>query len=299
MYLGSLITAMVTPFKEDLSVDYNTAKKLAKFLVDNGSDGIVVCGTTGESPTLTHDEKLKLFKTVKEVVGDNASVIAGTGSNSTAASIELTKQTEKTSVDAILAVAPYYNKPPQEGLYRHFKAIADNTKLPVIIYNIPSRSVVNISADTTIALSEVNNIVGTKEASGNYDDIAKIINKTSDGFLVFSGDDSATYPIMSLGGDGVISVTSHVAGNQMREMLDYCHKGVWDRALTLHNRLLPLFKGMFVTTSPILIKAALAEIGMPVGSLRLPLINASNEQISALKKVMVETGIITSVASIT
>lgn len=286
MDFGSLLTAMVTPFKDDLSVDYATAKKLATYLVENGTDGIVVAGTTGESPTLSHNEKLELFKAVKEEVGNRATVIAGTGTNNTQASIELTKEAEKIGVDGAMLVAPYYNKPPQEGLFQHFKTVAENTNLPIIIYNIPSRSVVNISAETTIALSDIKNIVSTKEASGNFEQIAKIISETPDDFLVYSGDDSATYPIMALGGDGVISVVSHVAGNQMKDMLENCQRGAWDRALSAHNRLMLLFKALFETTNPILVKAALREVGMNVGGLRLPLIEATEAQRVKIKRVM-------------
>ena len=210
--LGRLITAMVTPFNKKGEVDYTQAKKLALALLKSGSEGLVLAGTTGESPTLVHEEELKLFAEVKKAVGNKGSIIANTGSNSTAEAIISTKDAEKLGVDACLLVVPYYNKPSQEGLYQHFKTIALSTKLPCILYNVPTRTITNISADTTIKLSKIPNIIGIKEASGNLEQITKIINEAQMGFLVWSGDDSATLPMLALGAYGVISVTSHLAG---------------------------------------------------------------------------------------
>jgi 4-hydroxy-tetrahydrodipicolinate synthase len=203
---------MVTPFAADGSVDYEQAKRLALALLDSGSDGLVVVGTTGESPTLLRDEELRLFREIKQVVGERGSVIAGTGSNSTAEAIEATRAAEKTGVDACLLVVPYYNKPTQDNLYRHFKAIAESTGLPCILYNVPSRTVASLSADTVIRLSRIDNIVGVKEASGNLGEIAKIIENTPGDFIVWSGNDTDTLPIMALGGYGVISVASNIVG---------------------------------------------------------------------------------------
>ena len=211
---------MVTPLNREGKVDYQQAKKLALALLDSGSDGVLVVGTTGESPTLTKEEEQCLFAEVKSAVGDRGAVIAGTGSNNTAEAIEATKKAEQLGVDACLLVVPYYNKPSQDGLYRHFKAVAQETSLPCILYNVPSRTVVSLSADTAIKLSQIDNIVGVKEASGNLSEIAKIINNTREDFLIWSGNDSDTLPILALGGYGVISVASHLVGSQITEMID-------------------------------------------------------------------------------
>lgn len=277
---------MVTIFKDDLSVDYDACLKLANFLIENGSDGLVVSGTTGESPTLTDDEKLNLFSKIKEEIGGKARIIAGTGSNSTEHSIELTKEAEKTGVDAVMLVTPYYNKPPQEGLIQHFKAVAKATSLPVILYNVPSRTGLNIEAQTSITLSKVENIEAIKEASGNLEQIKTIIDTTEDSFKVYSGDDSSTFEIMKLGGDGVISVASHIVGSQIKEMLNLCTQGNFEDAEQLNNQLMPLFKGLFKTTNPILVKAGLELIGQPGGPLRLPLIAATAEQKSELANLL-------------
>lgn len=217
--LGRLLTAMVTPFNEKGEVDYEQAKKLALALLDSGSEGLLVVGTTGESPTLIREEETHLFREVKSAVGDRGAVIAGTGSNSTAEALEATKGAEQLGVDACLLVVPYYNKPTQEGLYQHFKTVAESTSLPCILYNVPSRTVVNLSADTVIRLSQIDNIIGIKEASGNLDQVAKIIGGAKEGFLVWSGNDGDTLPILALGGYGVISVASHLVGNQILSLI--------------------------------------------------------------------------------
>ncbi|MDI6689027.1 MAG: 4-hydroxy-tetrahydrodipicolinate synthase [Actinomycetota bacterium] len=286
MEFGSVLTAMVTPFKGDLTLDYDRAQELATYLIENGSDGLVISGTTGESPTLTADEKVQLFKVIKEAIGNKGTVIAGTGSYCTAESIELTKRAEKVGVDGSMLVTPYYNKPPQEGLYNHFKTIAESTSLPIILYNVPSRTAQNLEASTTIALSKVHNIVGIKEAGGNLAQIAKIVSETPDDFLVYSGDDGLTLPIIALGGVGVISVASHIAGREIQQMIKAYKKGNTQEALELHLRLLPLFKALFMTTNPIMVKAAVKLKGIDVGAPRPPLIEANREQISKLKKIM-------------
>jgi len=218
--LGRLLTAMVTPFDEEGGVDYEQAKRLSLALLDSGSDGLVVSGTTGERPTLTDEEQLKLFAAVKEAVGNRGTVMAGTGSNCTLEGVVMTREAERVGVDAILLVVPYYNKPTQEGLFAHFKAIAESTTLPCILYNVPSRTVTNLAPETVIRLSKIDNIAGVKEASGNLDQIAKIIEGTGKDFLVYSGNDGDTFPIIAMGGYGVISVVSHLAGKQMRDMID-------------------------------------------------------------------------------
>jgi 4-hydroxy-tetrahydrodipicolinate synthase len=284
--LGRLITAMVTPMKEDGSVDYEQAKILAKKLIDSGSDGVVVVGTTGESPTLIRSEELKLFAEIKEAVGDRASVIAGTGSNATAEAMEATRQAEEIGVDACLLVVPYYNKPSQEGLYQHFKAIALSTKLPCILYNVPSRTVASLSAETTIRLSHIDNIIGTKEASSNFDEISRIISSTREDFRVWSGNDSDTLPMLSLGAYGVISVVSHLAGKQMKEMLQSFLDGNMAKAVQIHNHLMPLFKNMFITANPCPLKYALNYLGFHVGKPRLPLVEPDEKSAAVIREVL-------------
>ena len=275
--LGRLLTAMVTPFDPEGNVDYDQAKRLAIALLDSGSDGLVVSGTTGESPTLSREEKLKLFAEVKEAVGGRGTVIAGTGNYCTKDSIELTRAAESVGVDAILLVVPCYNKPTQEGLFQHFKAIVTATSLPCILYNVPSRTVVNLAPETVIKLSEIGNIVGIKEASANLEQIAKIIDGTNKDFLVYSGNDSDTLPILALGGCGVISVISHLVGFQVKELLEKFLSGKADEAATIHRRLLPLVDAMFVVSSPSPTKYALNRLGFRVGKPRLPLVETDEK----------------------
>jgi 4-hydroxy-tetrahydrodipicolinate synthase len=269
--IGRLITAMVTPFNDKGEVDYEQAKKLARALVDSGSEGVVVIGTTGESPTTLRPEEIRIFQEIKGAIGDRASVIAGTGSNSTAEAIEATREAEKAGVDACLLVVPYYNKPTQDGLYNHFKMIADSTKLPCILYNVPSRTVTNMAAETVIKLSQVKNIIGVKEASGNFEQIAKIISGSRKDFLVWSGNDSDTLLILALGGYGVISVASHLVGKQISEMINSFIEGNTARAAELHRYLMPMFSGLFVVANPIPVKYALNQVGFKVGKPRPPL----------------------------
>ena len=269
--LGRLLTAMVTPFDDRGMVDYEQAKKLALALLDSGSEGLVVVGTTGESPTLVRAEELRLFSEVKSAVSERGSVIAGTGSNSTAEALEATKGAERIGVDACLLVVPYYNKPTQEGLYQHFKTIAQGTNLPCILYNVPSRTVTSLSAETVIKLSHIDNIIGVKEASSNLGEISKIITETGNEFLVWSGNDSDTLPILALGGYGVISVASHLVGNQIKEMISRAVNGKIDEAASIHRHLLPLVNALFIVSNPIPIKYALNYIGFNVGKPRLPL----------------------------
>ena len=269
--LGRLITAMVTPFNKKGEVDYAQAKKLALALLESGSEGVVLAGTTGESPTLIHEEELKLFTEIKKAIGNKGSVIAGTGSNSTAEALEFTKGAEKIGVDACLLVVPYYNKPTQEGLYQHFKTIAESTNLPCILYNVPSRTITNLTAETTIKLSRIPNIIGVKEASGNMEQITKIISDARKGFIIWSGNDSDTLPMMALGAYGVISVASHLAGKQMSEMIYNFIKGNTKKAAEIHQHLMPLFNALFVVSNPVPVKYALNQVGFNVGKPRLPL----------------------------
>jgi 4-hydroxy-tetrahydrodipicolinate synthase len=292
MSLGSLFTAMVTPFNDDFTINYSEAQRLARYLVENGSDGIVVSGTTGEAPTLSKEEKISLFKAVKEAVGEKGKVIAGTGSYSTEDTLKLTKEVEKVGVDAVLVVVPYYNKPPQKGLFTHFKKVAGNTSLPVILYNVPSRTAVNLDAETTVSLSKIDNIVGIKEASGNLAQVAYIISHAENGFFVYSGDDSFTFPLLSLGGDGVISVASHLVGREMKKMIEKVKNGELEEARKIHLRLLPLFKKLFLTTNPIMIKKAMQLVGFKVGAPRLPLVEASEKETEVLKETLRSLGLI-------
>lgn len=283
MFFGHVVTAMVTPFNEHGEVDNKKTEALVEHLIANGSDAIVVAGTTGESPTLTTDEKLSLFKLVVKVANGRIPIIAGTGSNNTAASIELTKQAEKIGVDGIMLVAPYYNKPSQEGLYEHFRTIAASTSLPVMIYNIPGRSSVNISVETTIRLSKIDNIVATKEASGDIEAMSRIIAETDDSFLLYSGDDGLTLPVLAIGGVGVVSVAGHIIGNEMQDMIQSFKNGDLKRAATLHGQLLPVIKSLFRQPSPTPVKAALEMQGVAAGSVRLPLVPLTNEETEQLK----------------
>jgi len=290
--LARVLTAMVTPFAEDLSVDYTKARALARRLVQSGSDGLVVSGTTGESPTLSHEEKLKLFEVVLDEVGDEAVVFAGTGTNDTRASIEMTRDAERVGVHGAMLVTPYYNKPPQAGLYRHFAQIAESTGLPLLVYNVPGRTSVNLAADTMARLArDFDNIVAVKEASGVLEQVAEIRSKAPDGFVIYSGDDNMTIPIMSVGGDGIVSVASHVAGLAMQEMIAAFVAGDTARAGALHRRLLPLSKVIFVTTNPIPIKAALALAGFDAGPLRPPLVEAAEAERAQIRKVMESLGL--------
>jgi len=277
---------MVTPFDEEGRVDYEQAKRLALALLDSGSDGMVVTGTTGERSTLTDEEQLKLFAVVKEAVGGRGTVMAGTGGNCTRESVEVTREAERVGVDAVLLVVPYYNKPTQEGLFEHFKAIAQGTSLPCILYNVPSRTVTNLAADTVIRLSQVDNIVGIKEASANMEQVAKIIDGTGEDFLVYSGNDGDTFHIMALGGYGAISVASHLVGAQIKEMIGKCLSGEVEAAAQLHRRLLPLIDALFVVSNPIPIKYALNYLGFPVGKPRLPLTKPDEKSAAVIRDAL-------------
>ena len=286
MKLGRLLTAMVTPFDENGEVDYKQAGKLAAALADSGTEGVVVAATTGESPTLLREEELCLFTEVKSAVGERTAVIANTGSNSTAEAIDATGAAEKIGVDACLLVVPYYNKPAQEGLYQHFKAVAESTSLPCILYNVPSRTVVNLSADTVIRLSQIDNIVGIKEASGNMEHVSRIISNAREGFLIWSGNDSDTFPILTMGGYGVVSVASHLVGNQIRDMIDNVVGGKVDEAARIHHRLMPLINALFVVANPMPVKYALNCIGFNAGKPRLPLTEPDEKSVALIKDTL-------------
>jgi 4-hydroxy-tetrahydrodipicolinate synthase len=284
--LGRLFTAMVTPFDADGKVDYQQARNLAQALVDSGSDGVVVSGSTGESPTLTTEEKLRLFTEVKSQIANKGAVVAGTGNCNTKESQHLTNEAEKIGVDACLLVVPYYNRPTQQGLFEHFKAIASATTLPCILYNVPSRTVTNIAADTVIKLSQIDNIVGIKEASGNLNQIARIIQGTKEDFLVYSGNDNDTLPILTLGGYGVISVASHLVGKQIKEMMGKFLNGETKEASSIHRRLLPLIEALFIIPNPMPVKYALNYLGFSVGKPRLPLLEPDKKSAEIIQATL-------------
>ena len=296
MKFGNLITAMVTPFKQDSGVDYGRAAELAKRLVEDGSDGLVVAGTTGESPTLTDDEKLTLFKTVMEAVGGRAAVIAGTGNYNTRESIHLTQEAEKLGVHGAMLVCPYYNRPPQEGLYQHFKTIADSTSLPIILYNVPSRTGRNIEPTTVVRLAEVENIIAIKEAAGDMAQISVLARSLPEDFVIYSGNDEDTLPMMALGGIGIISVASHVAGTLIKQMIVAFLDRDTAKAAELHLRLFPLFKALFPATSvnPAPVKCALRLVGFDVGPLRLPLVPCDQDVEDTLRQALEELALIPS-----
>lgn len=278
MLFGRLITAMVTPFDDNLRVDYAAVERLLDHLFATGTDSVVVAGTTGEAPTLSKEEKLELFRFVVEKARGRGKVIAGTGGNNTAETVKLTQLAEEAGVDGILSVVPYYNKPSQEGLYQHFRAIAESTRLPIILYNIPGRTGINMSAETVVRLSAIDNIVAVKESSGNLSQMATIIEQTPDDFLLYSGDDNLLLPAMAVGAVGVVSVASHVVGREMKEMIETFLTGDVTRAAALHRKLLPLFEGLFMAPNPVPVKAALNMMGIPVGGVRLPLVPLDETQ---------------------
>jgi len=286
MNFGQIITAMVTPFDANGEIDFPATKNLVEHLIQNGSDGEVVAGTTGESPTLSSEEKVALFKFVVETAKGRIPVIAGTGSNNTRASISLTKQAEEVGVDGIMLVTPYYNKPSQEGMFRHFEAIAASTHLPVMLYNIPGRSVVNLSVDTVVRLSAIDNIVSIKEASGNLDAAAEIIERTPDSFTLYSGDDSLTLPLLAIGGNGIVSVAAHIIGNEMQEMISNFRNGNTAAAAALHRKLLPVMNALFAAPNPVPVKTALNLSGVEVGSVRLPMIPLNEQETLTLRQAL-------------
>ena len=284
--IGRLITAMVTPFDEKGEVDYPQAKRLANALLDSGSDGLVVTGTTGEGPTLSAEEKIRLYAEVKEAIGSRGAVIAGTTDNDTAKSIELSTEAASVGADALLLTVPAYNKPPQEGLYQHFKAIAESTELPCVLYNVTSRTSLNMTDETTLRLSKIDNIVGIKEAGSDLNQITRIIDGAGDDFRVWSGNDDETFSIMATGGYGVVSVLSHLVGNQIKQMMGYLLEGDVEKAAAEHRRLLPLFKVMFTVSNPIPLKYSLNHVGFNVGPMRLPLVPPDEKSAENIRNVL-------------
>ena len=290
---GKVMAAMVTPFADDGSVNYGVAEKLAVHLIENGNDGLVICGTTGESPSLTWEEEYELFQVVKQAIGNQGKIIAGTGSNSTQEAIAATQKAAKLGLDGSLQVVPYYNKPPQEGLYQHFKAIAKACPdLPIMLYNVPSRTSCNLEATTVAKLSEINNIIAIKEASGDLEQVCQIRRLTPSSFAIYSGEDSLTLPMLTVGAVGVVSVASHLVGNQMQQMIQAFNAGNNELATEIQLKLFSLFKILFATTNPIPVKAALNLQGWQVGSLRSPLCALQLDLLEKLKTELKEQNLL-------
>src|SRR5438132_5238891 len=286
--IGRLLTAMLTPFKAGGAVDYAAAEKLAVMLVNDGSDGVVVAGTTGESPSLSDAEKIELLRAVKNAI-PGKSVVAGTGSNNTHHSVELSELAMKAGADALLAVVPYYNKPPQDGMYQHFKAISEVG--PTIMYNIQGRTAVNMTAATTLRCADLPGIIGVKEASGDLDQIGLVCAAKPDEFKVWSGDDSWTLPVLAVGGYGVICVVSHIAGRSMKKMINAYVRADTDVARDIHQGLLPVIKALMTTAAnPVPLKAAINAMGFNAGPFRLPLVPLTDEQLKSVLKTIHDAG---------
>ncbi|MGE5226053.1 MAG: 4-hydroxy-tetrahydrodipicolinate synthase [Planctomycetaceae bacterium] len=289
---GSVVTAMVTPFREDHAVDLDGAQELASWLVDHGSDAVVVAGSTGESPTLTHKEKAELFRAVGEAIRGKGQLVCGTGTYSTAETLELTQAAEDAGADGLLVVTPYYNKPPQRGLIAHFERVAEATELPIVLYNIPGRTGTRIEHATLLQLAKRPNIVAVKDSTGDFQAISKLVAEAPAGFEVYSGDDWATFGYVCLGAVGVVSVASHLVGPQMRQMVDLIGSGDVPAARKIHESLSPLFNALFVTSNPIPLKAALEMVGRGCGEPRLPLVPATVEERERVRKALEDAGLL-------
>ncbi|MQG60068.1 MAG: 4-hydroxy-tetrahydrodipicolinate synthase [SAR202 cluster bacterium] len=286
--LGRLITAMITPFDDKGEIDYEEAGHLATSLINSGSDGVIVSGTTGESPALSKEEKIKLLSAVKEAVGNKGSVIAGTSNNNTQESIEISQAAQQAGADGLLLTVPYYNKPPQQGLYEHFKLIAESVDVPCMLYNVPSRTSTNMTDDTTVRLSHIENIVGVKEASSDLAQICRVIENSKEGFKVWSGNDDETFHIMSMGGYGVVSVLSHLVGAQIKNMMGMILEGDIETAAAEHRRLFNIFKIMFSVSNPIPIKHFVNQAGFHAGTPRLPLVPLTQEEVTTIGAVVAD-----------
>ena len=292
---GQLLTAMVTPFKKEertsaLPIDFEAVERLVNHLIKTGTDTIVVAGTTGESPTLTHEEEIELCKFVQKIVQNKVKIVLGAGSNCTSTAVNATKEAEKLGVDGILSVVPYYNKPSQAGLFEHFTQIAKSTKLPVILYNIPGRAGINMEPQTVSELAKnYKNIIGYKDATGNLDNTSQVAKLTPKDFFIYSGDDSMTLPMLSIGAVGVISVASHIVGNEIKDMINSYFAGKIDLAKEIHHKLFPLFKALFKAPNPTCIKAALEIKGICKADLRLPLVRLNEKELNELKEVINKT----------
>jgi 4-hydroxy-tetrahydrodipicolinate synthase len=283
---GAVVTAMVTPFHEDHSLDLDGAQELAAYLLENGSDALVVAGSTGESPTLTHKEKIELFRAVIEVARGRGKVVCGTGTYSTAETVGLSREAEDAGADGLLLVTPYYNKPPQRGLLEHFTLVASAVSVPIVAYNIPGRTGIRIEHDTLLSMSEISNIVGVKDSTGDFQAISRLISEAPADFEVYSGDDWATFGYVCLGAVGVISVAAHLVGGRIRQMIDLIASGDIPAARKIHEELTPLFNALFITSNPIPVKTALGLVGRPAGPPRLPLVPATAEERARIEKAL-------------
>jgi 4-hydroxy-tetrahydrodipicolinate synthase len=290
---GAVVTAMVTPFREDHSLDLDAARGLAAHLFEHGTESIVAAGSTGESPTLTHAEKIELFRAVIEVAkGAGGRVLCGTGTYNTAETLELSREAESLGADGLLLVTPYYNKPPQRGLLEHFTRVANAVSLPVIAYNIPGRTATRIEHDTLLRLAEIPNIVGVKDSTGDFQAVSRLISEAPPDFEVYSGDDWATFGYLCLGGVGVVSVAAHLVGDRIRQMCDLLFAGDIPAARKIHEELTPLFNALFITSNPIPVKTALEMVGHPVGPPRLPLVPATTEERDRIRRALLDAGLI-------
>ncbi len=289
---GAVVTAMVTPFGEDHALDLDRASELVAHLLDNGSDAIVVAGSTGESPTLSHREKIELFRTVIGIARGTGKVVCGTGTYNTAETIELSREAQEAGADGLLLVTPYYNKPPQRGLLEHFRLVAAAVDIPIVAYNIPGRTGIRIEHDTLLAMAEVPNIVGVKDSTGDFQAISRLISEAPVDFEVYSGDDWATFGYMCLGAAGVVSVAAHLVGGRIRQMIDLIEAGDIPAARKIHEELTPLFNALFITSNPIPVKTALELVGRPVGPPRLPLVPATSEERDRIGKALADAGLV-------
>lgn len=285
---GAVVTAMVTPFHQDHSLDLDAARSLAAHLFEHGSESLVVAGSTGESPTLTHKEKLELFREIVDVAKGAGKVVCGTGTYSTAETVELSREAEGLGADGLLLVTPYYNKPPQRGLLEHFTRVANAVDLPIVAYNIPGRTGTRIEHDTLLRMAAIPNIVGVKDSTGDFQSISKLISEAPPEFEVYSGDDWATFGYLCLGGVGIVSVASHLVGDRIRQMCDLVFSGDVPAARKIHEELTPLFNALFITSNPIPVKTALELVGIPVGPPRLPLVPATSEERERIRKALVD-----------
>ncbi len=289
MKLGRVITAMITPFDEQGQVDWEACGTLIDYLVNHGTDDLVVAGTTGESPTLTDEEKLELFRFAVHKMGGRGQVIAGVGGNNTEKTIWLSREAQKCGVQGLMLVLPYYNRPSQEGLYQHFKAIASKVDLPLMLYNIPGRTGVNMTPETLKRLAEIDNIVAIKEASGDLTQMTRMMAVTHGDIMLYSGDDKLTLPVLSIGGKGVVSVASHVVGEQMQELIGHFEAGRVSEAARIHQHLIELFEALFITNSPAPLKFLLNHLGIKSGPVRLPLAEVSPSEAETILRVYQNT----------
>ncbi|HZD42019.1 MAG TPA: 4-hydroxy-tetrahydrodipicolinate synthase [Terriglobales bacterium] len=290
MFTGSMV-ALVTPFR-DGGIDWRTLEALVEFHIQNGTHGIVPCGTTGESATLTHEEHDQVIKTVVKAVNQRVPVIAGTGSNSTEEAVRLTREAEKSGADGALMISPYYNRPTQEGIYQHYKTVAASVGVPIIVYNIPGRTGSKIEPETLARLAEIKNIMGVKEATGSVDQAIEVIRLCGDGLAVYSGEDSLTFSLMALGGQGVISTVANIAPKEMSELAEACLAGQWQKGRELQFKLVPLIRAVFIETNPIPVKTALSLMGKCKGDFRLPLTPMAEGNLKKLRQAMVDFGLI-------